>query len=132
MVRDFWHLSSKQRLTTVVASILKEVDTTVHTVQFNGSLLKENVFRQEAGPEVDAAWASLGVNCEFPYCPPKFAIPNSHDLIDRSLAVSANEAAKSGLKPDQVQISKKYGGGFPANVEGLRHLRCLVYQSSQR
>jgi hypothetical protein len=29
------------------------------------------------------------------------------------------------LKPDQVQINPKYGGGFPANVEGLHHLHCL-------
>lgn len=34
-------------------------------------------------------------------------------------------AAKSGLTPDQVQVSEKYGGGFPANVEGLHHLHCL-------
>lgn len=47
-----------------IAPILKEVDTTLHTVRFNGSLLRENVFRQDAGPEVDAAWASLGVHCE--------------------------------------------------------------------
>lgn len=36
-----------------------------------------------------------------------------------------SEAAKSGLKHDQVQINPKYGGGFPANVEGLHHLHCL-------
>lgn len=33
-------------------------------VAFNGSLMKENKFRKAAGPEVDAAWASLGVECE--------------------------------------------------------------------
>jgi hypothetical protein len=48
----------------LIAPILKEVDNSYHMVRFNGSLLKENVFRQEAGPEVDAAWASIGVNCE--------------------------------------------------------------------
>jgi hypothetical protein len=48
----------------LIAPILKEVDNSYHTVRFNGSLLKENVFRQEAGPEVDAAWASIGVNCQ--------------------------------------------------------------------
>jgi hypothetical protein len=48
----------------LIAPILKEVDNSYHTVRFNGSLLKENVFRQEAGPEVDAAWASIGVHCE--------------------------------------------------------------------
>jgi len=87
--------------------ILKEVDTSLQTVIFNGSLLKENVFRQDAGPEVDAAWESLGVGY-------------------RSLALPASEAAASGFKPDQVHINEKYGGGFPANVEGLHHLHCLV------
>lgn len=37
-----------------------------HRQRFNGSLLKENIFRQAASPEVDAAWESLGVNCEYP------------------------------------------------------------------
>ncbi|KAL3423001.1 tat pathway signal sequence [Phlyctema vagabunda] len=86
--------------------ILKEVDNSIQTVRFNGSLLKENVFRQDAGPEVDAAWNSLGVNY-------------------RSLAVPESEAAATGLQPDQVKINQKYGGGFPANVEGLHHLHCL-------
>jgi hypothetical protein len=58
--------STKDRPEThfLIAPILKEVDNSYHTVRFNGSLLKENVFRQEAGPEVDAAWASIGVNCQ--------------------------------------------------------------------
>jgi hypothetical protein len=51
---------------------------------------------------------------------------NTYGSVDRSLAVPPKEAAKSGLKPSQVQISDKYGGGFPANVEGLHHLHCLV------
>lgn len=46
------------------APVLKETDVSLHTVTFNGSLLKENAFRQNAGPEVDAAWASLGVGCK--------------------------------------------------------------------
>lgn len=34
-------------------------------------------------------------------------------------------AQRSGLAPDQVKINQKYGGGYPANVEGLHHLHCL-------
>ncbi|KAI6712442.1 hypothetical protein JHW43_005069 [Diplocarpon mali] len=86
--------------------ILSEVDRSYHTVRFNGSFMKENVFRQGAGPEVDAAWESLGINY-------------------RGIAVPVSEGAKSGLKHDHVQISPKHGGGFPANVEGLHHLHCL-------
>ena len=47
-----------------LAPILKDVDISYTVIRFNGSLLKENVFRQGAGPEVDAAWASLGVDCK--------------------------------------------------------------------
>ncbi|KAG9232725.1 hypothetical protein BJ875DRAFT_466039 [Amylocarpus encephaloides] len=86
--------------------ILKEADTSIHKVSFNGSFMKENVFRQGAGPEVDAAWESLGVNY-------------------RSVAIPVSEASASGLTPSHVQINSKYGGGFPANVEGLHHLHCL-------
>ena len=49
----------------MAAPILKEVDTSLHAVRFNGSFMKENAFRLDAGPEVDAAWDSIGVNCEF-------------------------------------------------------------------
>lgn len=45
---------------------------------------------------------------------------------DRHIVVPISLAEKSGLHPAQVQVSEKYGGGFPANVEGLHHLHCLV------
>ncbi|KAL1629125.1 hypothetical protein SLS56_005568 [Neofusicoccum ribis] len=83
-----------------------EVDISYGVQRFNGSLLKENIFRRPASPEVDAAWASLGVNY-------------------RSVAIPAEEAEKVGIAKDQVKISDKYGGGYPANVEGLHQLHCL-------
>jgi hypothetical protein len=46
--------------------------------------------------------------------------------IDRSIVVSLDEAEETGLRDDQVQVSEEFGGGFPANVEGLHHLHCLV------
>jgi hypothetical protein len=95
----------------------------MHTVRFNGSFMKENAFRQDAGPEVDAAWDSIGVNCKFPFF--YLVTSNLSSSADRSVAIPVEEAAASGLNPDQVQINSKYGGGFPANVEGLHHLHCL-------
>lgn len=50
-------------LMMVAAPLRKDVDISYDAVRFNGSLLKENIFRQPAGPEVDKAWESLGVNC---------------------------------------------------------------------
>lgn len=47
------------------APILKDVGVSYNLVRFEGSLLKSNVFRQDAGPEVDAAWKSLGADCEY-------------------------------------------------------------------
>ncbi|KAL1638841.1 hypothetical protein SLS58_008546 [Diplodia intermedia] len=43
----------------------------------------------------------------------------------RSVAIPADKAEKAGIAKDQVKISEKYGGGYPANVEGLHHLHCL-------
>ncbi|KAF2799287.1 hypothetical protein K505DRAFT_389731 [Melanomma pulvis-pyrius CBS 109.77] len=68
--------------------------------------MKQNVFKQDAGPEVDAAWKTLGADY-------------------RASRIPANKASRSGLAPDQVKIQEKYGGGYPANVEGLHHLHCL-------
>ena len=53
---------------------MPDVDIEYEIVQFNGSLLMENVYRQDAGPEVDAAWEALGVDC----MPPNFSAMISH------------------------------------------------------
>jgi hypothetical protein len=68
--------------------------------------MKPNVFRGPAGPEVDAAWRSLGIDYRPVLLPPSMA-------------------AKSGIQLDQVKVSAKYGGGYLAGVEGLHHLHCL-------
>jgi hypothetical protein len=86
---------------------VSDVGVTYSRVRFNGSLLKSSVFRQDAGPEVDAAWKTLGADFH-------------------AARIPADQAARSGLAQDQVKIKEKYGGGYPANVEGLHHLHCLV------
>ncbi|KAF1979261.1 hypothetical protein BU23DRAFT_576903 [Bimuria novae-zelandiae CBS 107.79] len=86
--------------------LVKVVKPRWHTVRFNGSFMRENVYRGPAGAEVDAAWEALGVGY-------------------RPIVVPLEEAAKSGLQPHQVQVESVYGGGFLANVEVLHHLHCL-------
>ncbi|KAJ5249034.1 hypothetical protein N7468_000485 [Penicillium chermesinum] len=86
--------------------LIRDVGVKFGTKEFNGSLLKENIFRQDASPEVDAAWESLGVNY-------------------RAVRISLNEASESNIASDQVRIREEYGGGYPAYVEGLHHLHCL-------
>lgn len=44
---------------------------------------------------------------------------------DRSIAVPEELADQAGLRQDQVKVSKKYGGGYPANVEGLVSQLCM-------
>jgi len=86
--------------------LLEDVDISFSMKRFNGSFMHENIFRQTGSPEVDAAWKSLGVDY-------------------RAAIVPTSLAARSGLIESQVQVSPKYGGGFPANIEGLHHLHCL-------
>jgi hypothetical protein len=45
------------------APLTEDLDLTYHTVRFNGSLMHENIYRQSASPEVDAAWEALGIDC---------------------------------------------------------------------
>lgn len=75
-----------------------------HSIQW--SFMKLNIFRGPAGPEVDAAWRSLGIDY-------------------RPILRSPSMAAKSGILPHQVRVSAKYGGGYLAGVQGLHHLHCL-------
>ena len=48
-----------------IAPVVRDVKPNWHTQMFNGSFLHQNIYRQAAGPEVDAAWDALGINCEF-------------------------------------------------------------------
>lgn len=93
--------------------------------RFNGTFLKENIYRRPASIEVDAAWEALGVNCEktFPFSRP---VLTAGPMTDRSVVLSEQQAIRAGFRHDQVKINPKHGGGFPANVEGLHHLHCLV------
>jgi hypothetical protein len=45
------------------APIVKDVGVNYSLVRFQGSLLKQNDFKLDPGPEVDAAWKSLGADC---------------------------------------------------------------------
>ncbi|KAL4995343.1 hypothetical protein BDV10DRAFT_203131 [Aspergillus recurvatus] len=74
-------------LSFMIAPVIANVDIKYHRQRFNGSLLKENIYRQDAGPEVDAAWEALGANY-------------------RPVRIAVEEAAKSGITPAQVQISE--------------------------
>jgi hypothetical protein len=56
---------SQTTFDVALAPVQRDVEISYHVIRFNGSLLKENVFRQDAGPEVDEAWASLGVDCKY-------------------------------------------------------------------
>jgi hypothetical protein len=51
--------------TSLPAPILDDINISYDIVQFDGRFVKENIYRQKAGPEVDAAWEALGVGCEF-------------------------------------------------------------------
>lgn len=50
--------------TSKPSPLLSGIEVFCYETQFNGSLLKEVEYRQRAGPEVDAAWEALGINCQ--------------------------------------------------------------------
>jgi hypothetical protein len=93
------------------APIVGDVGVEYSEVRFEGSLLKPNEFKKDAGPEADAAWKSLGADYH-------------------AARIPVEEAQRSNLAPDQVKVKEKYGGGYPAHVEGLHHLHCLVCRGS--
>ncbi|KAF2210522.1 hypothetical protein CERZMDRAFT_45518 [Cercospora zeae-maydis SCOH1-5] len=86
--------------------ITRDVDVTFHETRFDGTFMEENIYRKKGNNETDAAWHALGINY-------------------RAVGIPADIAPSVGLRPDQVQINEKYGGGYPANVEGLHQLHCL-------
>ncbi|KAB8301645.1 hypothetical protein EYC80_003483 [Monilinia laxa] len=99
-------MSHNDEKIAVKTPVVEDLSLSYNTIPFNGSLLKPNKYRQDAGPKVDEAWNNLGINY-------------------RGIVVPEALAVKSGIEEDQVKISEKYGGGYPGNVEGLHHLHCL-------
>lgn len=51
------------RQSSSASPLLPDLDISYHVQQFNGSFMQENIYRQDASPEVDAAWEALGINC---------------------------------------------------------------------
>ncbi|KAL8346158.1 hypothetical protein RB601_004036 [Gaeumannomyces tritici] len=76
------------------------------TVAFNGSFMKETIYRRPPAADVDEAWEKLGVDY-------------------RPSVIPESEALASGLGKHHVKRAKEYGGGYFVQVEGLHHLHCL-------
>lgn len=47
-----------------IAPVLRDVSIKYGPTEFNGSFMKEEIYRKEGSAEVDAAWEALGVNCK--------------------------------------------------------------------
>jgi len=109
------------------APVLKKVDVRYTDHAFNGSFIKEEIYRLQGSPEVDAAWEALGVDCE---CHRRgFSFLMLTPMTDRAGIISYEEGLRSGLTDAHVQRSDEFGGGFFVNVEGMHHLHCLVCTS---
>ncbi|KAK7966833.1 uncharacterized protein PG986_001110 [Apiospora aurea] len=118
---------AKAVLTEIIAPVLKDVKIKYDMVSFNGSFKAQTIYRQNASPEVDAAWEALGLDC-------MLAIPDPNSFpwkltilpfLARAGVIPLSEGPASGLTPHHVQVSPEHGGGYFVNVEGLHHLHCL-------
>jgi hypothetical protein len=89
------------------APVVNDVSIKYSYVNYNGSFFHPTIYRGDPSPQVDKAWQDLGVDY-------------------RALKVPESEARAAGITQNHVKIADKYGGGYPANVEGLHHLHCLV------
>ncbi|KAF2102912.1 hypothetical protein NA57DRAFT_17127, partial [Rhizodiscina lignyota] len=86
--------------------IFRDVDITYNSVEFNGSFAKETIYRRTPSPEVDAAWAALGVDYE-------------------EIQVPKEDIEQAGISPGHFRLGEEYGGGYPAVIEVVHDLHCL-------
>lgn len=83
-----------------IAPLLEDVNINFLEKTFNGSLFKANDFRQSAGPVVDAAWESLGVDCTFLHAPHiYFLSQNPSEIIISDLKFYIAIASHSFQQP---------------------------------
>ncbi|CAK1355972.1 hypothetical protein CB0940_00363 [Cercospora beticola] len=92
--------------TMAPSPVSRDLDIAFHETQFEGHFMDENIYRLKGNNETDAAWEALGIDY-------------------RSMQIPKDVGLSTGLRPGHVQINDKYGGGFPAHLEGLHHLHCL-------
>lgn len=108
-----------------LAPVMEAVDVTYKKHLFDGSFSHPNIYRQDASPEVDAAWTALGADC-MDTLPSHYSDSNSLNP-DTTLQIPTELAEKSGFTRDNnVMINEKYGGGYFAILEGVHHIHCLV------
>ena len=125
------NLDECTRRTSQYSPVMREVPIQYSEQRFNGSLLKENIFRQEASPEVDAAWESLGVNCT--YIPEKSRVIRMISSLTeyfhiRSWCSSASRrsradrtGSRSGKNQRQIRrrVSSQRWGLAPSSLLGM-------------
>jgi hypothetical protein len=112
---------------SVTGPVLGDVQIKYSPVKFNGSLFHDTIYRQEAGPEVDAAWSALGTDCTHTHYTSLQNLQRADTRVVFAIVVPASEAERSGISLDRLRVGEEYGGpGYPAFVEGLHQLHCLV------
>lgn len=43
---------------------MRDLNIEYSTIKFDGSFFEDNIYRQQAGSEVDEAWRALGIQCK--------------------------------------------------------------------
>jgi hypothetical protein len=99
-----------------------EQSITYETISFNGSFLNQSSYRQNAGPDTDAAWTALGTDCKLD----THFLSTISDKLDSPIVILETDAPRYGLDKGQVKFAAEQGGGFVANIEVFHHLHCLV------
>jgi hypothetical protein len=106
--------------------LLDDVKVRYNTVHFNGSFMKETIYRSRPSPEVDAAWEDLGANCVFTQAHASSnTIPDRMKSIVEGFIVSEEDGVRFGLDPGMVKRLPRQGGGYVAMSEGMHHLHCV-------
>jgi hypothetical protein len=90
--------------------------------------MKETIYRGLAGPEVDAAWEALGTDCMYFLRSLLLKSGTKRPLLtlDKNILIPEEKAESYGLGAGHVKLRKEVGGGFPAYVDALHLMHCLV------
>lgn len=85
---------------------MDDVEITFRRQTFFPGFYDQSVFQEDGGPAVDEAWRTLGV--DYP-----------------EMIVSPEEGKAAGLE-GRIRQTASEGGGYPALMESMHQLHCLV------
>ncbi|KAF2163038.1 hypothetical protein M409DRAFT_26484 [Zasmidium cellare ATCC 36951] len=104
--RDF-DAACVKHTSAVWSPVMDDIHLSYQPTRFEGNPFIQSKYVQDPGPEVDQAWADLGVHLKF------------------TSIVPEERGPEAGIDPSSIKVNASLGGGYITTVRVIHQLHCL-------